>query len=278
MKINKVITTLLLVIFLVNIDNIPVFAQRQVQDYTYQYEKYRSSYDEYTIAKNEFLKQKTLTSQKDALDKTKIVIIQRAQALRVYFMALKYSLNSTSGIANEDKTRLSASLDEEIGWLQNHIDDISGLGNPTLTDLFEISSRLERKQGLYITLGYDAMAHILIGRVRQVNQEFSATNSVLQPLVDKYKNSFIKNWYDQAVDMTFRCDQSINNALTISKEFEKDADQNTVSKQLVNIKNELSNGKKMLIDGVGYQQEILKELNKVLPSNNDKNASNSGKN
>jgi len=256
----------------------PCFAQRQVQDYTYQYEKYRTNYDEYTVAKNEFLKQKTLTSQKDALDKTKVIITQRAQTLRVYLMALKYSLNTTAGIANEDKIRLSANLDEEIGWLQNHIDDITGMNNPTLTDLFEISSRLERKKNQYIILSHETVAHILIGRLRQLNQEYSATNSVLQPLVDKYKNSFIKNWYDQSVDMTFRCDQSITNALAIAEELKKANDENAASKSLVSIKNELGNGKQLLKDGVGYQQEILKELNKILPKASGKNASASGGN
>jgi hypothetical protein len=255
---------------------IPVYAQRQVQDYTFQYEKYRTAYDEFTVSKNEFIKQKTLTSQKDALEKTKAILSQRAVTLRTYLMATKYSLNTTPGIPNDDKTRISANLDKEIGWLQNHIDDLSGMGNPTLTDLFEISSRLERKQGDYVTIAHEAVAHLLIGRLRQTNQEFSATNANLQPLVEKYKNSFIRNWYDQAVDMSYRCDQSITNALALTKGLENEEDEEQAVDSLAKVKAELEKGKQNLRNGVGYQHEILKELNKMLPKPTVTAASQSG--
>ncbi len=269
---NNIISILLsLIIF-----SIPVYAQRQVQDYTFQYEKYRTSYDEYTVAKNEFLKQKTLTSQNDALAKTKQILSQRGVTLRTYLMALKYTLNTTSAIPNEDKSRLSAELDKEIGWLQNHIDDLSGMTNPTLTGLFEIASRLERKQTDYIALSHETVAHILVGRVRQTNQEFSATNAILQPLVDTYKNTFIRNWYDQAVDMSFRTDQSITNALAVAKELSQEGDENQAVEKLATVKTELGVGKQNLKNGVNFQNEILKELNKMLPSPTIPNSSPSG--
>ena len=265
---NKIAVIFLLLIGLLFTGS--VFAQRQIQDYTYQYEKYRTQYDEYTVAKNEFLKQNTLTSQREALDKTKAIVTQRAQALRAYLLALKFTLAGTTGIPNDDKAELSANLDDEVGWLQNHIDDLTGMGNPTMSDLFEVSARLERRYKQIVAVSYRTTSHILIGRVRQTNQDLTNTNAVLQPLVEQYKNSFLKNWYDQAVDMSYKCDQSITNALLFVTEMKEEFDEDDGVELLANVKAELTRGKAHLINGVGFQNEILKELNKVLP-NSDAN-------
>src|SRR5690606_38019174 len=95
---------------------------------------------------------------------------------------------------------ISSQLDNEIGWLQNHMDSLEDIINPSLTQLFEISDRLERKEADYRELGYRSMAYNLIGKMRAHHQQFVTANNNISPYVKMAndKAGFLKNWIDES--------------------------------------------------------------------------------
>ncbi|NMC36469.1 hypothetical protein GYA49_05495 [Candidatus Beckwithbacteria bacterium] len=254
----------------------PIFAEdRLISDFEYQYEKYRQLYPEYETARDEFLQTNSLASQNIAIEKTRTLLAQRAQVMRTYLLALKFKLQSNLGISKDDKEKLSASIDDEVGWLQNHMDDINNASNPTLGDLFEISKRFEKKETDFRVLGYETMSRVIIGKVYTLNQEYIAISSQLKPYVEETGVGYLSNWLNEAQNSAFEALQSLKSAETMVDELvRKSSSSEQVIKAFTQIKTDSESAKLALTKGIGFQNEIIDDLNKRLPALNSVNREN----
>ena len=134
-----------------------VWAQKEIEDYFFQYEKYRNVYNDFVTAKEAYLKYQTLTSKDEAIETTQKLIDQRYQALRTYFLALKSKLRTAPGVVGADyREQLISQLDKEINWLENQKGEVNGLSKPSLDDLFVISDRFEDKSEEIKSLSYQS--------------------------------------------------------------------------------------------------------------------------
>ncbi|NMB56844.1 hypothetical protein GYA19_02800 [Candidatus Beckwithbacteria bacterium] len=243
-----------------------IYAQREVEDYNYQYEKYREAYKDFEVARSDFVKHQTLTSQNELIEQLRRVLIQRAQVMRTYFLALKYKLNTTAGVANSEKAELGASLDDHIGWLQNNMDTIEDLPSPTLSDLFEYSKRLEKQDADYLILGYTSLATILSGKMRNLHQQLLNVNSNLKSYVDSSNIKFLTNWWKEADDSILKARNKLTNAETLINEelAGNTSNENKVVTILSEIQVILKDSQTDLLNGSKYQKEIINEMGKSL--------------
>ena len=268
---QKIITLFLLLMSLQPLVVSPAFAQdRLISDFEYQYEKYRQLYPEYETARDEFLQTNSLASQNVAIEKTKALLAQRAQVMRTYLLALKFKLQSNLGISKDDKERLSASIDDEVGWLQNHMDDINNASNPTLGDLFELSKRFEKKETDFRILGYQIMSRIIIGKVYSLNQEYMAISSALKPYIEETGVGYLQNWLDEVQNNTYNALQNLTNAEGMIEELvKKGSSSEQTIKIYSQIKANAEGAKLSLLKGIGFQNEIVDDLSKRLPATNN---------
>jgi ABC-type transport system involved in cytochrome bd biosynthesis fused ATPase/permease subunit len=65
------------------------------QEYLQEFDKYRTVLNDFKVARSEYLKFKTLTSQQSALEKTKQMLADRSQLLRSYLQFLNEKLNES---------------------------------------------------------------------------------------------------------------------------------------------------------------------------------------
>jgi len=243
------------------------FAQNEFPDYQFQYEKYREEHDSYLDARNKYLEYETLTSKNEAVTATKQILIRRAQVLRAYFILLKRRLNTTPSVVTEEKTRLSGYLDEEIGWLDDHIEEIESLTNPPLTQLLEISKRLERKALEYRSQAYQTVSHILLGKSRAISSEQTAINVLLEEEVSESKDataaSSLKNWIAEAKNNAYWGSQAIERAEILVPGFDRlKRRTDELVKLLSKIQAELEAGKRLFEKGIEFQYEIINALKK----------------
>lgn len=151
----------------------PVFAtsQRAYQDYLYQFDVYRQKYADFSVAKNEYLKFHTLTSQTDALAKTKAMLTQRDLLLRSYLLLLNEKLNEAVGLTVVERTLYQTLLRNEVAFLDTHSSLVSSIGS--LADAEDVSKELESHYA------------VLQASVRQTISGLSLANlSVLAKLYD----------------------------------------------------------------------------------------------
>jgi len=243
------------------------FAQNELPDYQFQYEKYREEHDTYLDARNKYLEYETLTSKNEAIAATKQALIRRAQVLRAYFILLKRRLNTTPSVVAEEKTRLSGYLDEEIGWLEDHIEEIENLTNPPLTQLLEISKRLERKALEYRSQAYQTISHILLGKSRAISSEQTAINVLLEEEISQSKDATtagsLRNWIGEAKNNAYWGSQAIERAEILMPEFDRAKRRvDDLVKLLSEVQAELESGKRLFEKGVEFQYEIINALKK----------------
>lgn len=114
---------------------------RAYQDYLYQFDQYRQRNAEFEIAKNEYLKFKTLTSENDALEKTRALLTQRAQLLRAYLLLLNEKLNESVHMIPTDKQVYQTMINNEVSFLDSHSLLIPSVGS--IEDAIEVSNHLQ---------------------------------------------------------------------------------------------------------------------------------------
>jgi len=243
----------------------PSFAQNELSDFQFQYEKYRGEQEAYASARNKYLEYETLTSKNEAIKATKQVLIRRAQVLRTYFILLKKRLHSTPSVVVEEKTKLSAYLDQEIEWLEKHIEELESLANPPLPQLLEISKRIERKNLEYRSKAYQTITSVLLGKARAAHGEQTAINVLLEEKVkensDSTASASLKNWVNEAKNNAYWGGQAIERAEMFLSQFDnyqKYADE--LVKILSKVQAELETAKRLFKKGVGFQKEIAEKL------------------
>lgn len=240
-----------------------VYAQNEISDFNYQYQKYDELNSVYKNKRDSFLKFKTLTSQTEAVEATANILGQRAATMRAYLLALKYRLRHTDGVDPNIKAELSSKLDDEIGWLQNHLDTLDGMSHPALSDLFEISSRMERRQNIYLPLAHKTLSYIMLGQVFSVYQKMTALNTEISSHIDKVDhNQQLRNWFVEAEKQVFLGNDAINSAQKFIQEFPtKDTNEKHIARQYAKVRDQLEIAQQALKQGLEYQQEIIKKLN-----------------
>ncbi|MGI5828193.1 MAG: hypothetical protein ACOX6V_04215 [Patescibacteria group bacterium] len=246
-----------------------IYAQQQVSDFQFQYEQYRQEVTQFEVARNDYLKHETLASKNEAAAKTQKFILQRAATFRTYFAALRQAVAENNGISESDKSSTDSKLNEQINWLKDYEDNINNLSNPSLEQLFNYSDIFEARESDYRLLGFETLAHVLIGKIVSLNQEYSLLLNDLEPYVQKSPAGYLTNWLKEARKSLSESEQHIEAA----KEVLKDIHKGTVTQQraeriFASVQTEVNASQEVLQKGMGYQKEIVRKLNETLSIEN----------
>lgn len=145
---------------------------RAFEDYTYQSDEYRRKYSEFIIAKNEYLKFKSLTSQSTALEKTKAMMESRAQFLRSYMLLLTEKITEIQSYTDLDKDPYRTLLKNEITFLDAHTQFISAIGS--LSDATRITDELIGRYQIMQAAFRQTTLAIALGNIKYVSDAFDA--------------------------------------------------------------------------------------------------------
>lgn len=243
----------------------PVFAQKEIDDYLYQYEKYREVYTKFQSARDKYLQYHSLSSKKEAEQETFQALVQRAKTLRTYFVALKYKLKTTPGVlGTKYKAELSSRLDKEVFWVNDHEKDIEALSNPTLDGLFEISDRLEDKELDLKILSYKTLAAVLLGRERDLQAQSVSITDLLSDKIEKVEvatqAAVLKQWLEEVKNKNYLSQKQIEAAEEGLSKLDKENSARQLVKDFNLIQGNLESSKYFLDKALGFQKEIFKEL------------------
>lgn len=96
-------------------------SQQAYQDYQFQFDQYRQRYAEYQIAVTQYKQFNSLASQQDALDKAKLLLAQRSNAAKTYFLFLNEKLSENPGFVTSELTIYRAIITNQIAYLDQNI-------------------------------------------------------------------------------------------------------------------------------------------------------------
>jgi hypothetical protein len=265
---NKINLGILLA-FLLIVLTLPVFGQQQMEDYLYQYDKYRESHDDFTVAKDKYIQYKTLQAKDESIAATKALILQRYQVLRAYFLALKSKLNATPSVVGlEYRAELLSRLDREINWFENQAQEVSQVKNPSLDDLFILSDRLEDKEEDLKSISYQILSTVLLGKLRNLYAESVVIKDNLAFQInsadDATRAAEMEYWLREVENKNYFVQKEIETAEGIQIVLKAKTREQQMVKEYQELKKVLENAKKYLNEAFSFEKEIYKLLTEAV--------------
>lgn len=187
-KIGKIIIFLLFIFsFFIFIFSVSFADQKTaLSDYNVNFEKYRNDYQEFSKSKNTYLTYKTLNSESDALNQTKILLVDRADVLISYLKLLNEVVSANEGISDFDKSVLQNSISIRSFYFQNHLDGISAI--TSLNDIVQKSKEIDSKKNEIQGEADKIVGKILIGYVKKYGNLASVCINELSQTIIEIKN------------------------------------------------------------------------------------------
>lgn len=237
-----------------------VFAQKEYDDYNFQYQNYQQAYQSFTLSRDAYIKFQTLQSREEAISATKKFIIQRNDVLRSYFLALKLKLRTTPGVVSTQRQAdLVSSLDKEVIWLENENNQVNGLNSPALDDLFIYSDHLESRKEDLLLLAYQSLATILVGKANALQAESVGIGTLLGDRINKYQatgSAQLKEWLRAVDNQNYLSQREIETAETKYNTFGVEKREDRMVQIYAEIQNTLETFRTNITQSVGFQKEI----------------------
>lgn len=242
-------------------------SQQAYQDYLYQSDLYRQKYSEFAVAKNEYLKFKTLTSQATALEKTIAMLAQRDQLLRAYLLLLNEKLNENNGLIITDRQTYQTLLQNEVTFLEGHSKLVESIGS--LEDTENVSRQLESHYNILQASIRQTIGGISLGQLASLVKQFDIALADAKALVSTNRGALapqkqvtIDRWLLQITNVRSLYQQKIDQIQQANALFKGSSldDQNKTSTE---IKKHIAEARQYLFDGTSYLGEMVTALTYV---------------
>ena len=163
-------------------------SEQAYQDYLFQFDLYRQRETDFRVAKTEYEKFRSLTSETTALEKTKALLAQRAQLLRAYLLVLNEKLNEDRGLTSSEKALYQRLIQSEIVFLDGHILLIPAIGS--LADAQKISEQQTDHYDILAAGIRQTIAGISLGQLAALAREYDAALSSAQAIIAANRGVF----------------------------------------------------------------------------------------
>lgn len=145
------------------------------QDYQYQYDVYRQRTSDFRIAFTQYQQFKSLASQQDTLDKAKLLLAQRSNVAKTYFLFLNERLTENPGLISSELSLYRSIITNQVGFLDQNL-----VLTPSISSLDDAAKVSETFDANYDTLQ-------------------SANRQIIGAIELGYLNYFSKRFDDAAV-------------------------------------------------------------------------------
>jgi hypothetical protein len=245
----------------------PIFAtyEQAYQDFLFQFDGYRQKYSDFQVAKNEYLKFKTLTSEATALEKTKAMMTQRDQLLRSYLLVLYEKLNDpNSGLTQITREQHQKILGNEIAFLETHAQTIGAIGS--IEDAEQVSKELESHYIILQTSIRQILIGLSLGQLAIIAKHYDTLVTDSQAIISQHAGTFtpqkqetINRWVLQIVNKRNFYQQKVDSisqqsaAMDASDEDDLDTQYNTLVRGM-------AEARQYLVEGISNLTELRDAL------------------
>lgn len=245
----------------------PVFADynQAYQNYLINFDLYRTKYTEFQVAKNEYKKFKTLTSQATALEKTKALLRQRDELLRTYLLTLNEKINDPdAGLQSNLKQQYQSLLTSEIIFLETQSARVPSVGS--LDDADDLSRELESHYMVLQTSIRQILIGLSLGQLaiaaRHYDEMLKQVNTIVQLnqfSVLPAEQETIKRWLLQ-IDTKRNFYQQKVDALTLTNAQLKVPDYTALDTKYNQMIRGAGEARQYLVEGVSFIAEVRNAL------------------
>jgi DNA repair exonuclease SbcCD ATPase subunit len=242
---------------------------KALQNYLQSVEVYKKEHADYVLAKSQYERFGTLSSQDAAFEETLQMLVARDQVIIDYLIALKERVLASIGLEENEITETVAKLDQDIGTFSDHKTKLPSAGS--LDDLVADSKVAENE---YSQIGpdiYEALSMPAYGLVTSYEERLENLHTGL-----KAKYEEISKEDREAYQLSSRKLQLIDKWLLESElRFVRSEEKRLEAKQLINelstfkrvnsanygnIITKVTESRQHLKEAVGFMNEILREI------------------
>ena len=130
---------------------------------------YRTAYQQYLLAKNQYQQYHTETTRLTAISSLKTLLSSRNQLQLTYLTNLRQALADSTNIANYSQTTLYLNLEKELSTLEQFSSDISGVSS--LSQAKDVSSSWQLRLPASDTLSQSTKNQILLARLHKLQDQ-----------------------------------------------------------------------------------------------------------
>lgn len=263
---KRLVVVILIAIILLSFTKHPVLATsiQAYTDYQYQFDLYRQKYSDFQVAKNEYLKFKSLTSQSEALDGTKKMLSQRDALLRSYLLVLKEKLNENQGIGSQDRQLYQSLIVNEVKFLEDHIALIPSVA--ALEDAEDVSRQLESHYLVLQTSVRQTLVALALGNLSLQSNKLDEIINLSKNLLTRNagylspeKRSILERWLVQIVNKKTLYRQKVELIISANTQL-KGSSLIDLDQQISLMQKELIGGKQYLAEAASFLNEFLNTL------------------
>ena len=249
-------------VFLIFLFPARVFASSQTayQEYLIEYDAYRAVLTDFKVARSEYIKYKTLTSQQTALDKTKQMLSARSQLLYGYLQFLNEKLNESTAMNGTTKSLYQTLIANETQFLKNHIGLMGSIGS--LQDAEGVSQKLISHYTLLQSSIYQTIVGLKMSEMSALDTQyfdlFTKSYELIQTHRSSYtqeKQSILDRWLLQIQNKRDLYKQKTDE-ITKENATLKSSSVSEISAKYQRIIKLMSEARQYLIEGASFLQEL----------------------
>lgn len=239
-------------------------SDRAYQDYLFESDVYRQKNNDFSIAKNEYLKFKTLASEATAISKTKEMLSQRSLLLRAYLLLLKERVIEAKSMTNSDKDLYQNLITNEVSFLETHSKFVESVGS--IQDAIKASAQLESHYVILSTSIRQIILALTVARLTNLGESYSGLVVNSQILLSIAKTELpldrqltLDRWFQRISDKRTLFLQKVD-TVNQAKNTLKGSRLEDIQIKFQQILPQVGQARQDLTDGVSYLRELLNAM------------------
>lgn len=255
---------ILLLLLMLLVPSIRASSERAYQDYLYQFDLYRQKYSDFTIAKNEYEKFGSLSSQTTTLTNTSAMLAQRDQLLRAYLLLLNEKLNEDRGLIDTQKATYWALTGSEISFLDQHSTLVQSIGS--LEDATNVSKELESHYAILGASMRQVITGVSLGQLAVLARQYDTALADAKALLNANRGAFspqkqstVDRWILQITNTRSLYQQKIDSINTKNAQL-KGSSTETLDDLFGELKRDVGQAKQYLMEGNRFIGELIEAL------------------
>lgn len=233
------------------------------QDYGFQFDQYRQKLSDFQVAYKQYQQFNSLSSQQDAIDKVKLLLAQRNQVAKTYFLFLNEKLNENPGLGTSDALPYRTLLTNQIGLLDQNTAQSSSIGS--LDDASKISTLFIKNYNAMQSAYRQTILGLDLGYLQYFGSQFDAAASRAQSLIaankgdaSPEKQATLDRWLLALSNKHSLFEQQATTIRTALTKFEGDVEEQ--DRQFTTIQKTMTQAKQNLVEGTSYLGEVESAL------------------
>lgn len=229
------------------------------QDYVFQFGQYRSFFNDFRVAVNQYHQFNSLESQQDALDKAKRAIAQRDTVVRTYLLFLNEKLSENPGLASTELGLYRSIITNEIAFLDQHSTLVPSISS--IPDAETSSKEFIKQYAALQAAMRQTIVAIELGYLNYFAQEFEKTAIQAQLLIGSNrtnmtpaKQAALDRWLLELSNKRSLYQQKASTIRTAS--FKLIGDEMEQSQKFNLIQTDLLQARQYIIEGIGFLNEL----------------------